>query len=465
MDSSFAKSEGEKTSVASISPAVSPTAHWFRAIPFGPLPREFGAFLSTPVRPPPVGALVTSPTAPRPAGNHGVRPPRGGPHVIAVRCVAWRVLCATTFDVLGASACDVVAGVALSAGAPRVFPGWRLPASATSRNSCWLDDDDRCARSDGGCPCRSQPRRGPGEPGPSPAPGRLGAGWARSLVFDLARAAPEEVPLAGPRAFPSAWPCSCLLAATTATGVPAHAAAVVAPSSTGASPCSPIAADTTAASAAAVTGAGDADNATSANCSGAAPGLVSSASDCAAQRVAAGEAEPPSKAAAEPPAGAGSADVPTAGPSASATTGFLIAAADSISAPSFSPTPPSASAASLGVTCSPVAAPARSEPPGSTVSAVVPTVLLHVSLVQQEVQIGAMQPAEQTAAVAAAEELKHYLPLIGFVPGSPGAALGPGPGALVRLAESAQEDPLDLVAAAASILRWLDGRLCWVLVE
>ncbi|CAI6011269.1 unnamed protein product [Closterium sp. NIES-65] len=90
---------------------------------------------------------------------------------------------------------------------------------------------------------------------------------------------------------------------------------------------------------------------------------------------------------------------------------------------------------------------------------------LHVTLVQQEVQIGAMQPAEQTAAVAAAEELQHYLPLIGFVPGSPGAALGPGPGALARLAESAQEDPLDLVAAAASVLRWLDGRLCWILIE
>ncbi|CAI5948685.1 unnamed protein product [Closterium sp. NIES-65] len=90
---------------------------------------------------------------------------------------------------------------------------------------------------------------------------------------------------------------------------------------------------------------------------------------------------------------------------------------------------------------------------------------LHVTLVQQGVQIGAMQPAEQTEAVAAAEELQHYLPLIGFVPGSPGAALGPGPGALARLAESAQEDPLDLVAAAASVLRWLDGRLCWILVE
>ncbi|CAI5991533.1 unnamed protein product [Closterium sp. NIES-65] len=90
---------------------------------------------------------------------------------------------------------------------------------------------------------------------------------------------------------------------------------------------------------------------------------------------------------------------------------------------------------------------------------------LHVTLVQQEVQIKAMQPAEQAAMVAVAEELQHYLPLIGFVPGSRGAALTPGPGALARLADSAQEDPLDLAAAAASVLPWLDGRLCWILVE
>ncbi|CAI5976386.1 unnamed protein product [Closterium sp. NIES-65] len=451
MDSSVAMSEGEKTSVASVSPAVSPTARWFCPIPFGPRPREFGAFLATPVS-------SSSDTSSECQYARGSQIPPPVPFPLVLRALPVHRPPAESAPRL----------LALSSPRPSLhvpLVTTRLPESATSRTSCWFDDDDSCARSDGDCPCRSQPRRGPGEPGPSPAPGRLGAGWARSLVFDLARAASEEASLAGPGASPSAWPCSCLLAATTATGVPAQAAAVVAPSSAGASPCSPIAADTAAASAAAVTGAGDADNATSANCSGAAPGLISSASACAARGVAAGEAEPPSTAVAEPPAGVGSAAVPTTGPSASATTGFPVAAADTISASSFSPTTPSASAASLGVTCSHVAAPARSEHPGSTVSAVVPSVLLQVSLVQQEVQIGAMQPAEQTAAVAAAEELKHYLPLIGFVPGSPGAALGPGPGALARLAESAQEDPLDLVAAAASVLRWLDGRLCWVLVE
>ncbi|CAI5972985.1 unnamed protein product [Closterium sp. NIES-65] len=75
---------------------------------------------------------------------------------------------------------------------------------------------------------------------------------------------------------------------------------------------------------------------------------------------------------------------------------------------------------------------------------------LHVTLVRQEVQIEAMQPAEHSAAVSVAEELQHYLSLIGFVPGSPGAALGLGPGALAWLAESARGDLLDLMAAAMS---------------
>ncbi|CAI5963933.1 unnamed protein product [Closterium sp. NIES-65] len=79
--------------------------------------------------------------------------------------------------------------------------------------------------------------------------------------------------------------------------------------------------------------------------------------------------------------------------------------------------------------------------------------------------VGGMVPSEQSAAVAAATEMLHYLPLIGLVPGAPGAALGPGPGAMMRLAESAQQAPLGLVSAAASVLRWMDGRLCWILAE
>ncbi|CAI5959297.1 unnamed protein product [Closterium sp. NIES-65] len=316
------------------------------------------------------------------------------------------------------------------------------------------------------CPCRSQPRRGPGEPGPSPAPSRLGAGWARGFLVDITRVAPEAAPFGGLGVSPSAWTCSCLLEAAAAAGIPTFAAAAVAPSAVGASPRTPVAADTAAASTAGDTGA--------------------------ARGVAEGETELASKAAAEAPADTRTAGTPAAATpdSSPAATAGGAAASSSISAPSVSFAPPSAAASLLGVPCSSVPSSARSvtppapPPPQAVVPGQPPTLVeqrvmhvgtcltllsyvldqLHVTLVQQEVQIGAMQPAEQTAAVAAAEELQHYLPLIGFVPGSPGAALGPGPGALARLAESAQEDPLDLVAAAASVLRWLDGRLCWILV-
>ncbi|CAI6010407.1 unnamed protein product [Closterium sp. NIES-65] len=43
---------------------------------------------------------------------------------------------------------------------------------------------------------------------------------------------------------------------------------------------------------------------------------------------------------------------------------------------------------------------------------------------------------------------------------APGAALGPGHGAMMRLAEFAQGAPLGLVSTAASVLCWMDGRLC-----
>ncbi|CAI5993522.1 unnamed protein product [Closterium sp. NIES-65] len=316
---------------------------------------------------------------------------------------------------------------------------------------------------------------------------------ARGFLVDITRAALEAAPFGGLGVSPSAWTCSCLLEAAAAAGIPTFAAAVVAPSAVGASPRTPVAADTAAASTAGDTGAGDADSASSAVCSGLAPGLVPSASACAAHGVAEGETEPASKAAAEAPADTRTAGTPAAATpdSSPAATAGGAAASSSISAPSVSFAPPSAAASLLGVPCSSVPSSARSvtppapPPPQAVVPGQPPTLVeqrvmhvgtcltllsyvldqLHVTLVQQEVQIGAMQPAEQTAAVAAAEELQHYLPLIGFVPGSPGAALGPGPGALARLAESAQEDPLDLVAAAASVLRWLDGRLCWILVE
>ncbi|CAI5983847.1 unnamed protein product [Closterium sp. NIES-64] len=57
-----------------------------------------------------------------------------------------------------------------------------------------------------------------------------------------------------------------------------------------------------------------------------------------------------------------------------------------------------------------------------------------------------------------ATEMLHYLPLIGLVPGAPGAALGPGPGAMVRLAESAQQPPSVLYQPPhPSCVGWMGG--------
>ncbi|CAI7764675.1 unnamed protein product [Closterium sp. NIES-53] len=77
----------------------------------------------------------------------------------------------------------------------------------------------------------------------------------------------------------------------------------------------------------------------------------------------------------------------------------------------------------------------------------------------------AMSQQEQKEAVAAAMEMLRMLPTIGLVPGSPGSALGPGPASLRRLALAALQSPRDIVPAAASVLRWMDGRLCWILAE
>ncbi|CAI5479391.1 unnamed protein product [Closterium sp. Yama58-4] len=90
---------------------------------------------------------------------------------------------------------------------------------------------------------------------------------------------------------------------------------------------------------------------------------------------------------------------------------------------------------------------------------------LHLCVVRQGVEVAGMLPSERTAAVSAAQEMLRYLPLIGLVSAAPGVALGPGPGAVMRLAESARGAPLGLVSAAAAVLRWMDGRLCWILAE
>ncbi|CAI5934675.1 unnamed protein product [Closterium sp. NIES-65] len=158
-----------------------------------------------------------------------------------------------------------------------------------------------------------------------------------------------------------------------------------------------------------------------------------------------GEAEPPPEAASDPP-GSAAAVVSVASaatPSSPAAAASSTVAATSVSDP-IAPLPPAASAAAASppvVSCSSGASRCAG------------------------VEVGGMLPSEQSAAVSAAREMLHYLPLIGLVQGAPGAALGPGPGAMLRLAESAQGAPLGLVSAAASVLRWMDGRLCWILSE
>ncbi|CAI7826192.1 unnamed protein product, partial [Closterium sp. NIES-53] len=72
---------------------------------------------------------------------------------------------------------------------------------------------------------------------------------------------------------------------------------------------------------------------------------------------------------------------------------------------------------------------------------------------------------EQEEGVAAAMQMLEMLPLIGLVPDSPGAALGPGPAALRRLVLPALKAPRDVVPPATSMLRWMDGWLSWILAE
>ncbi|CAI5946860.1 unnamed protein product [Closterium sp. NIES-65] len=283
----------------------------------------------------------------------------------------------------------------------------------------WGADDIKRACPGGDCSCRSQPRRGPGAPGPSPAPGRLGAGWARSLCFLLAGVAPAAATTAGPSVSPSAWPCPCMLAPAAAAGVSADSAAAGVDGSIGDWSYRP----TTSATAAAITGASrvGGDSAPTGAGESASPGSPCNSSAAGPSSDSGSKTKPSSEAAAVP--AAGRRDIcPNSVESATTAT----------SAPPCSLTPGPTAAAS-------------SHKPG--------------------LEIGGMLPAEQSAAVAAATEMLHYLPLIGLVQGAPGAALGPGPRAMVRLAESARGSPLGLVSAAASVLRWMDGRLCWILAE
>ncbi|CAI5981049.1 unnamed protein product [Closterium sp. NIES-64] len=166
----------------------------------------------------------------RPAGIHGVRPPRGKPQVIVpslAECLVPAVTAAVAFASAASAinpaargatfaprlpfpapscACVVAAGVAACAVAVRAdVPPW---------------DGNGCAGSRGDCPCRSQPRRGPRDPRPSPAPSRLGAGWARVFFLDAFSQEGETMPpVAHPDLSPTRWPCTCVSASAAAASV------------------------------------------------------------------------------------------------------------------------------------------------------------------------------------------------------------------------------------------------------
>ncbi|CAI5956153.1 unnamed protein product [Closterium sp. NIES-64] len=165
----------------------------------------------------------------------------------------------------------------------------------------WGADDIKRACPGGDCSCRSQPRRGPGAPGPSPAPGRLGAGWARSLCFLLAGVAPAAATTAGPSVSPSAWPCPCMLAPAAAAGVSADSAAAGVDGSIGDWSYRP----TTSATAAAITGASrvGGDSAPTGAGESASPGSPCNSSAAGPSSDSGSKTKPSSEAAAVPAAG------------------------------------------------------------------------------------------------------------------------------------------------------------------
>ncbi|CAI6012507.1 unnamed protein product [Closterium sp. NIES-65] len=189
--------------------------------------------------------------------------------------------------------------------APSSVGGGRPPALSLLLcllvDVCWGADDIKRACPGGDCSCRSQPRRGPGAPGPSPAPGRLGAGWARSLCFLLAGVAPAAATTAGPSVSPSAWPCPCMLAPAAAAGVSADSAAAGVDGSIGDWSYRP----TTSATAAAITGASrvGGDSAPTGAGESASPGSPCNSSAAGPSSDSGSKTKPSSEAAAVPAAG------------------------------------------------------------------------------------------------------------------------------------------------------------------
>ncbi|CAI5943072.1 unnamed protein product [Closterium sp. NIES-65] len=304
--------------------------------------------------------------------------------------------------------------------------------------------------------------------GPNPAPGLLGAGWARSFFFDLVRAASEAAPFAGSALSPSAWPGSRLFVATAAAGVPSHTAKAV--TTTSAPPAA-------AASVDAPTGRGGAG---SSACDSAAPdpepGQKPSAGGKANAAAAKGEDEPPPAATVASAASHASPAI-SANSVAAGTISIALRAAAPTGIPPVAASPAAAVSASTLAAGSWVSAPASSSASSAAADSAAgfsgclsqsPCPVLHVyqaRLWLEDAPPPPMALQEQEKATAAAMQMLRMLPLIGLVPGSPSSALGPGPASLRRLALAALQAPRDIVSAAASVLRWMDGRLSWILAE
>ncbi|CAI7767187.1 unnamed protein product [Closterium sp. NIES-53] len=313
---------------------------------------DLGAWLRPP-RPPlflprkppcaPLPALPVGPAAPgnppRPAGIHAVRPPRGGPQLQPP-------LRLPLPGSVGGSIVGSCAFTSTTALGPDDPPG---------------DDIGRV----GTCG-DSQPRRGPGAPGPSRAPGRLGVGWTRSFFPVFLRVAQAKAPAPGPGLSLPARPCPCMFAAAAATKVPADSVACGAVTSFGGPPCRLAAPATTAVISPVPSGAGDSAN-PGAVCNHSAARPPASGSGGAAGPTAEGEIKPLSEAAAAAPAADAAPAISAIGVPSRAVSVASAAAAMSVSSNGVTTSSSAADAAAKPVSAAPASAASTANSPGATV--------------------------------------------------------------------------------------------------
>ncbi|CAI5965110.1 unnamed protein product [Closterium sp. NIES-65] len=333
----------------------------------------------------------------------------------------------------------------------------RAPRSAF--HECGADDDGSpCAYGNG--TCRSQPRSGPGRPGVSDAPSRRGAGRVRSLAV-VPRAAGKALWVSWGGVPPSSWACLYGPSASAAADVLAHAA-----TTSSATPCSPcrvagapglvIVSITpflvnVASTVSPATGANGATLAVSSSCPNFTSSPRSSASTCAA-RVVAKEMPSPS----HPPC---LEDFPWESlPPATQDTPHSEALQHRWSPWGESPSIERALRVEQRVghvgNCL------------TLLAMILDQLHAYQQLLSRPRDVpSTMSRREQEEAAAEAMEMLRMLPAIGLVPGTLNSALGQGLASLRWLALAALQAPRDIVPAAASVLRWMDGQLCWILAE